>query len=331
MLGSYAIVGCPPADGGRRRRGRPGCAAPTRSRSRSSVTARPTSARSTRRSTWPRCGSCRCCSSARTTSTWSTRRSRSVTAVPNPAADRAPAYGIPAEVIDGNDVRGGPGRRGRRRASGPGRATGRRSSRRETYRHFGHSRTDPAKYRPAEEVEQLAGARPARRRPRPARATLGVDDERDRRRPTSGQRHGRRTAIEAAKAAPAADPAEALTDVWADGGAAVADTERRQRDHLPRGGRRGHRARDAARSRRWSASARTSARPEGVFKTTAGLFKEFGPERVWDTPDLRAGHRRRRHGRRDDRACGRSPRSCSPTSWPAAGTTWPTRSPRCAT
>src|SRR5690242_6127180 len=23
---------------------------------------------------------------------------------------------------------------------------------------------------------------------------------------------------------------------------------------------------------------------EGVFKTTAGLFKEFGPERVWDTP-----------------------------------------------
>src|ERR1700746_2563596 len=28
----------------------------------------------------------------------------SVTAVPNPAADRAPAYGIPAELIDGNDV-----------------------------------------------------------------------------------------------------------------------------------------------------------------------------------------------------------------------------------
>ena len=23
---------------------------------------------------------------------------------------------------------------------------------------------------------------------------------------------------------------------------------------------------------------------EGVFKTTVGLFKEFGPERVWDTP-----------------------------------------------
>src|SRR3989440_12540761 len=30
-----------------------------------------------------------------------------VTAVPNPAADRAPAYGIPAEVIDGNGGGGG--------------------------------------------------------------------------------------------------------------------------------------------------------------------------------------------------------------------------------
>jgi Pyruvate/2-oxoglutarate dehydrogenase complex, dehydrogenase (E1) component, eukaryotic type, alpha subunit len=46
-----------------------------RSRSASSATAPPTSAPSTRRSTWPRCGSCRWSSSARTTSTWSTPRS----------------------------------------------------------------------------------------------------------------------------------------------------------------------------------------------------------------------------------------------------------------
>ena len=51
------------------------CVAPSRSRWRSSVTARPTSAPSTRRSTSLPCGSSRCCSSARTTSTWSTRRS----------------------------------------------------------------------------------------------------------------------------------------------------------------------------------------------------------------------------------------------------------------
>ena len=65
----------PPADGGRRRvvgsaaRHRSGGAWP------SSATAPPTSARSTRRSTWPRSGSCRSSSCARTTSTWSTRRS----------------------------------------------------------------------------------------------------------------------------------------------------------------------------------------------------------------------------------------------------------------
>ena len=46
-----------------------------RSRSASSATGPPTSAPSTRRSTWPPCGSCRWSSSARTTSTWSTPRS----------------------------------------------------------------------------------------------------------------------------------------------------------------------------------------------------------------------------------------------------------------
>ena len=75
MLGSYAIVGAHlPIAAGRRVVGA-SCAAPARSRSRSSATAPPTSARSTRRSTSPRSGRCRCCSSARTTSTWSTRRS----------------------------------------------------------------------------------------------------------------------------------------------------------------------------------------------------------------------------------------------------------------
>ena len=51
-----------------------------------------------------------------------------VTAVAHPAADRAPAYGLPAQVIDGNDVvvvhdavaarRAGPGRRGADRDRG---------------------------------------------------------------------------------------------------------------------------------------------------------------------------------------------------------------------
>jgi len=50
-----------------------------------------------------------------------------VTPVKNPAADRASAYGLERILIDGNEAL--------------------------TYRHHGHSRADPAKYRPAEEVE----------------------------------------------------------------------------------------------------------------------------------------------------------------------------------
>jgi pyruvate dehydrogenase E1 component alpha subunit len=74
-----------------------------------------------------------------------------VTAVPRPAADRAAAYGLEPLVVDGNDadavyavatealLRA-------RAGSGPSliEAT--------TYRHGGHSRADPGKYRPDEEV-----------------------------------------------------------------------------------------------------------------------------------------------------------------------------------
>ena len=86
-----------------------------------------------------------------------------------------------------------------------------------TYRHFGHSRTDPATYRPPRR-SSVARARSARRRPGPARrARCGAEqiaaaDDRAERLVAD--------AVAAAKAAPAADPADALTDVWADGGAA---------------------------------------------------------------------------------------------------------------
>src|SRR5215469_12454256 len=76
-----------------------------------------------------------------------------VTAVPSPAADRAPAYAIPAEVIDGNDVLVVADAVARaadhaRAGEGPTVLEAR------TYRHFGHSRTDPATYRPPEEVPE---------------------------------------------------------------------------------------------------------------------------------------------------------------------------------
>ncbi|MGW2570746.1 thiamine pyrophosphate-dependent dehydrogenase E1 component subunit alpha [Streptomyces sp. NPDC001537] len=140
-----------------------------------------------------------------------------VTAVARPAADRAPAYGIPGEVVDGNDVlavKEAVARLAERARAGDGPAL----LEAETYRHFGHSRADPATYRPAEEVERWLKHDPldlARGR----LVELGVDEETV----TAADERARglvQQAVEAAKNAPLPDPGDAFTDVWADGGAA---------------------------------------------------------------------------------------------------------------
>jgi pyruvate dehydrogenase E1 component alpha subunit len=141
----------------------------------------------------------------------------SVTAVPNPAADRASGYQLPGDVIDGNDalvVHDAVRRAAERARAGAGPTI----IEAQTYRHFGHSRTDPAKYRPADELEQWLKRDPldiARKR----LSELGVPDA------DASAAHARATsmveaAVNAAAAAPDADPADALTDVWADGGSA---------------------------------------------------------------------------------------------------------------
>jgi acetoin:2,6-dichlorophenolindophenol oxidoreductase subunit alpha len=140
-----------------------------------------------------------------------------VTAVANPAAGRAPAYGLPAEIIDGNDVlavRASVAAAVERARSGEGPTI----IEALTYRHFGHSRTDPATYRPQEEVDAWLERDPldlARAR----LAGVGVieDDV-----AAADQRVAQLVAdaVAAADAAPGPDPDEALTDVWADGGAA---------------------------------------------------------------------------------------------------------------
>jgi acetoin:2,6-dichlorophenolindophenol oxidoreductase subunit alpha len=139
----------------------------------------------------------------------------SVTAVANPAADRAAANGMPGVLVDGNDVllvrdAAAEAVDRARRGDGPTVIEA------LTYRHFGHSRTDPATYRPAEEVEEWLARDPllvARERLRAA----GVTDD------DSDAADGRAAAVvaeasAAARAAPPADQAEAFTDVWADGG-----------------------------------------------------------------------------------------------------------------
>jgi pyruvate dehydrogenase E1 component alpha subunit len=76
-----------------------------------------------------------------------------VTAVPSPAGDRASAYGLEKIVIDGNDA--DIVYRTAQAAFAKARA-GEGPSLIEciTYRHSGHSRADPAKYRPEGELEK---------------------------------------------------------------------------------------------------------------------------------------------------------------------------------
>jgi len=139
-----------------------------------------------------------------------------VTAVAQPAADRAPAYGLPAEVIDGNDV------------VAVWEATSRAVDRARagngptiiealTYRQYGHSRADPAKYRPQEEVDEWLRRDPltllAERLRGDGVAEETLQERRDRAQKVVA------AAVEGAKAAPPPDEATALTDVWADGGA----------------------------------------------------------------------------------------------------------------
>ena len=142
-----------------------------------------------------------------------------VTAVENPAADRAAAYRMPAESH----------RRQRRRAwctrrcstpyDGPGPATGRRSSRpRPTGTTGTAAPTRPSTARPRRSSSWLAHD-PLTRHAGPARRRSGVGEDELARVDERAERTSLDAVREAARR-PAADPAEAFTDVWADGGAA---------------------------------------------------------------------------------------------------------------
>jgi acetoin:2,6-dichlorophenolindophenol oxidoreductase subunit alpha len=140
----------------------------------------------------------------------------SVTAVAQPAADRAPAYGLPAEVVDGNDVVAvleATSRAVDRARAGNGPTI----IEALTYRQYGHSRSDPAKYRPQEEVDRWLKRDPlvllADRLRGDGMADEAIEERRRRAQDAVA------AAVEAAKAAPPPDEATAFTDVWADGGA----------------------------------------------------------------------------------------------------------------
>jgi len=140
-----------------------------------------------------------------------------VTAVARPAADRASAYGLEPIVVDGNDVEAVYAVANRaldraRNGAGPSLIEA------LTYRHGGHSRADPGKYRPDAEVKEWLA-----RDPVPtyrvrlietgvAAAELDAIDE------------GVAAAVAGAEAEARAAPEPAIdiieTQVWADGGSA---------------------------------------------------------------------------------------------------------------
>ena len=140
-----------------------------------------------------------------------------VTAVAHPAADRASAYGLAPILIDGNDVEAVYVAAERaialaRSGGGPSLIEA------ETYRHGGHSRADPGKYRPEAEVTEWLKKDPiVRFRSRlldggfAESELLAIEAE-------SQQKIDHAT--EEARRAPPPDLSLAERDLWADGGAA---------------------------------------------------------------------------------------------------------------
>ncbi len=138
-----------------------------------------------------------------------------VTAVDNPAADRAAAYGLESILIDGNDVdvvyvTACTALERARKGAGPSLIEA------QTYRHGGHSRADPGKYRPDEEVAMWKDQRDPLTIYRSrlletgiAEADLGaIESETD---------ELVDNATEEARNSPPPPLEIAMTDVWADG------------------------------------------------------------------------------------------------------------------
>jgi pyruvate dehydrogenase E1 component alpha subunit len=141
-----------------------------------------------------------------------------VTAVEDPAAGRASAYGLDRILIDGQDAdvvyRTAKAAYDKARAGG-----GPSLIECKTYRYSGHSRADPAKYRPAGELDEWRQQRDPVRiyRKRALESGIGEDAlaavDRDARRKID-------EATETCKAAPLPSADLLMTDVYADGGSA---------------------------------------------------------------------------------------------------------------
>ena len=138
-----------------------------------------------------------------------------VAPVPNPAADRASAYGLESIVVDGNDADAVytaaiAALDTARNGGGPSLIEA------KTYRHGGHSRADPGKYRPDEEVAAWMDRDPI---PMYHQRLLGLGVDEGRLSAIATQTAAAvETATKEAIDGPLPDLASIYTDVWADGG-----------------------------------------------------------------------------------------------------------------
>lgn len=140
-----------------------------------------------------------------------------VTAVANPAADRASAYGLPGITVDGNDpdavyVVAVTALARARRGEGPSLIEA------KTYRHGGHSRADPGKYRPEEEIQRWMLKDPLPNY-RARLLSLGVPEE-ELRAAEAAASEAVEQATAFARNAPAPSASSLERELWADGGVA---------------------------------------------------------------------------------------------------------------
>lgn len=138
-----------------------------------------------------------------------------VTAVEHPAADRAGSYGLDPLIVDGNDVEAVYAMalstlERARSGAGPSLLEA------LTYRHGGHSRADPAKYRPDDEVATWLARDPIPRQ-RTALREAGVSEE-ELAAVESSVRVAIEEATEVARSSPPPPPGLMGTEVWSDGG-----------------------------------------------------------------------------------------------------------------
>ena len=224
-----------------------------------------------------RCSSCRSSTCARTTSTASSRRCTRSPAGGEIAA-RAGAYGIPFDVVDGNDVWAVREAAREAPSSAPAPASGPTLLECQTYRHSGHSKSDPGEV-PAGGRARAAGG--SATRSTLARARL-LDDGRRARTSSARGRGAQRGRADRARR-----PRRALAAPYPDPATRPRDGVRADRHERAR-------VQDAIRE----ALAEELERDESVIffgedvaaeraassPSRPGLQERFGAERVFDTP-----------------------------------------------